>query len=118
MELIKELRSSNGNNDLKKLSKNGRGEFLLNLIKPHITKKHTVMRQSISPEERLLLTLRFLASGDSYESLKFLIKIAPCPISKIVPQVCQAIITEVWKGEIKVSLVVGSFYLNQVDIAT
>nr|CAH7742525.1 unnamed protein product [Callosobruchus chinensis] len=92
--------------------------YLLKKVSPIISKCYTNYRYAIPAKVRLLLTLRFLASGDSYESLKFLIKIAPCPISKIVPQVCQAIITEVWKGEIKVSLVVGSFYLNQVDIAT
>nr|CAI5840151.1 unnamed protein product [Callosobruchus analis] len=31
-------------------------QFLINLIKPHITKKDTVTRQSISPNESLLVT--------------------------------------------------------------
>nr|CAI5836138.1 unnamed protein product [Callosobruchus analis] len=50
--------NSNGNNDLKRLSNRDEEsfQFSLNLIKPHITKKDTVMRQSISPEERLLVT--------------------------------------------------------------
>ena len=44
---------------------------LLNLVTPLIKKKDTNMSQSISPHERLAATLRFLASGMSYEELKF-----------------------------------------------
>ncbi|VEN34344.1 unnamed protein product [Callosobruchus maculatus] len=35
------------------------------------------MRQSISPQERLTATLRFLAAGRSYEDLKFSVAISP-----------------------------------------
>ncbi|VEN41894.1 unnamed protein product [Callosobruchus maculatus] len=34
------------------------------------------MRQSISPHERLTATLRFLATGRSYEDLKFSVAIS------------------------------------------
>ncbi|KAK3726249.1 hypothetical protein RRG08_008630 [Elysia crispata] len=39
---------------------------------PFIRKKDTVMRSSISPSERLSVTLRYLAPGNSFENLKFL----------------------------------------------
>jgi hypothetical protein len=45
-------------------------EFLVNLIGEKISKKDTAFRKAISVQERLALTLRFLASGDSYVSLQ------------------------------------------------
>jgi len=38
-------------------------DFILNLVAPHIAKQDTVIRQSISPRERLQVTLRYLATG-------------------------------------------------------
>jgi len=49
---------------------------LLNLVRPLIEKQNTIMRESISAEERLVATLRFLATGRSFEDFKF-----SCPIS-------------------------------------
>ena len=40
-------------------------EHLLSLVGLHLQRTTTKMREPISPSERLLLTLRFLASGDS-----------------------------------------------------
>jgi len=37
--------------------------LLLDKISPMIARKNTVMRDSITPEERLAVTLRFLATG-------------------------------------------------------
>ena len=42
---------------------------LLEKVTPYIRKKTTHLRLSISPEEKLTLTLRFLAVGESYQSL-------------------------------------------------
>ena len=41
-----------------------RFEHLLSLVGPHLQRTTTKMREPISPAERLVLTLRFLASGD------------------------------------------------------
>ena len=41
-------------------------EFLINLIGENISKKDTAFRKATSGQERLALTLCFLASGDSY----------------------------------------------------
>ncbi|VEN60025.1 unnamed protein product, partial [Callosobruchus maculatus] len=67
-------------------------ELLLNKIGPQVQKKDTHLRLSIPAKERLAVTLRYLASGDSYQSLSFLFKISPQIISVIVPEVCQELI--------------------------
>ena len=46
---------------------------LLNLVMPMIVKQNTTMREAISPNARLSMTLRFLATGNSFEDMKFLI---------------------------------------------
>ena len=50
-------------------------------ITPLITKKSTMMRQPIDPEIKIAMTLRFLATGESYESpiLKVLIVLISSP---------------------------------------
>ena len=39
-------------------------DWLLALISPTIIKQHTVFRSPISPAEQLVITLRFLATGE------------------------------------------------------
>jgi hypothetical protein len=56
-------------------------EFLTNLIGENISKNDTAFRKAISVQERLALTLRFLASGDSYVSLQYPFKICKQAIS-------------------------------------
>lgn len=41
-------------------------DYLLNLVAPLITKKDTNIRKAIPAGEKLALTLRFLATGDSF----------------------------------------------------
>lgn len=76
-------------------------EYLLNKIGPSISKMNTNMRESIHIKERLAVTLRFLASGDSFKSLSYLFKFSPQTVSRCVDEVCKALI-EVLKDEIKV----------------
>lgn len=66
---------------------------LLCMVAPFITKKNTNMRESISANERLAVTLRYLATGRTFEDLKFSSIISPTTISLIVIETCQAIIT-------------------------
>ncbi|XP_025407186.1 uncharacterized protein LOC112681136 [Sipha flava] len=67
-------------------------ENILSMIAPKIIKKDTSFRKAIPVSQRLAVTLRFLASGDSYTSLGYLLKISKQAISYIVPEVCDALI--------------------------
>jgi hypothetical protein len=44
---------------------------LLSLITPSIKKQGMIMREAATPHERVPATLRFLATGRSYEHLKY-----------------------------------------------
>ena len=68
-----------------------RFEHLLSLIKHRITKKRTHLRKPISARQRLSLTLRFLASGDSQLSFSFSFRIGKTTISNIISETCTAI---------------------------
>lgn len=77
-------------------------EFLLGKIEYLIRKADTNFRIAISAQERLAVTLRFLATGDSYHSLMYLFKISKQAISKIIPEVCSALV-KVLGDKVKVS---------------
>lgn len=62
-------------------------------ITPIIERKTTRWRHAINPSTRLAITLRFLATGDSYKSLQYAFRVAHNTISGIVPDTCNAIIT-------------------------
>ena len=66
-------------------------------LTPRIEKETTNMRAPISPGERLAITLRFLATGDSYKTLSYDFRCANNTIGKIVPETCNAIIEEYMK---------------------
>jgi len=98
-ELIFELRGS-FHNFLRMSSSDF--EYISCKIEPIIKKSDTFMRQAIPVQERLAVTLRFLATGDSYMSLSYLFKMSKQSILEMVPEVCTAII-DVLKEFIKVS---------------
>ncbi|CAF4793591.1 unnamed protein product [Pieris macdunnoughi] len=70
------------------------------MIGPVIKKTDTKFRNAISVKERLSITLRFLASGDSFTSLQYTFRVSKQAISLIVPETCQAILN-VLKQQIK-----------------
>lgn len=77
-------------------------EYLLQKVSPMISKTNTLKREAIPAKIRLAITLRFLASGDSFESLHYLFKVSGSIISRIVPEVCIAL-NQVLKDLIRVS---------------
>ena len=69
----------------------GRFEHLLQLTGHKLSKKDTRFRKAIPAAERLALTLRFLASGDSQKSLSFAFRIGTATVSNIISETCIAI---------------------------
>ena len=69
-------------------------QYLLNIVNPMITKKDTRLRKAIPAQERLCLTLHYLAYGGSQQSLCFPFRIAKSTICKIIHETCLAI----WNG--------------------
>jgi hypothetical protein len=65
-------------------------EALLALVGPIIDKQY-VIREPISPNIRLQITLRYLASGDSMKSLSYAFRVGHDTISKIISETCEAI---------------------------
>lgn len=84
-------------------------DFLLDLIRPMISKKDTQMRKAISADTRLALTLRYLSSGDSYRSLMLLFRVPHNTISGIVPKTCEAIYWSLSKDYLKVKNIIENF---------
>nr|CAH7714434.1 unnamed protein product [Callosobruchus chinensis] len=66
-------------------------DYLLEKVSSRIRKKDTSMRRAITPKEWPIITLRYLATGDSYRSLMYLFRVPANTISLIIPEVFQAI---------------------------
>lgn len=80
-------------------------EKLLSLVKEDIMKEATHLRVTILAKSRLILTLRFLATGESFRSLQFTFRIGLSTISRIIPEVCTAICRKLIPIYVKVSLI-------------
>ncbi|XP_046684984.1 putative nuclease HARBI1 [Homalodisca vitripennis] len=92
MSLLQEL-ASNEPNDYKNYLRMTEDCFedILRRISPDIVKQNSILREPISCKERLAATLQFLASGRTYENLKFSCAISPQSLGKIIPETCTAI---------------------------
>ena len=64
---------------------------ILDGVAPLITKKDSRFRSPIGADIRLALTLRFLASGETYPSLQFAFRIQRSTICLIIKETCDAI---------------------------
>jgi hypothetical protein len=67
-------------------------ELLMSITGSKVSRQNTNYRKSVTVNERLAVTLRFLATEDSYQSLMHLFKISKQSISTIVPEVCEALV--------------------------
>ena len=68
-----------------------RFDHLLSLVTSLISKEETKSSKSIPSNERLALTLTFLASGVSQISLSFQFRLGRATFSKIISECCEAI---------------------------
>lgn len=64
---------------------------LLGRIEEQIQRQDTTMRQAITPGERLSITLRYLATGESFSSMEYLFRISRHSIGRIVIDTCKAL---------------------------
>jgi hypothetical protein len=64
---------------------------LLEKVRPLIEKQDTILRTAITAEKQLAITIRFLATGRSYEDLTISAIISPQALGKILPETCRAI---------------------------
>ncbi|XP_077111133.1 uncharacterized protein LOC143766998 [Ranitomeya variabilis] len=66
-------------------------DYLLEKLEDVIRRQDTRMRLAITPAERLMVTLRFLATGESLTSLHYQFRLGISTISGIVKETCRAI---------------------------
>nr|XP_022910412.1 uncharacterized protein LOC111421479 [Onthophagus taurus] len=66
-------------------------DILLDCVTQRIIKMNTHMRDALTPQLKLEVTLRYLATGDSFASLQYLYRVPKCTISNFISEVCQAI---------------------------
>lgn len=64
---------------------------LLSKVHDCIKKQDTMMRQAISPKLKLQVTLRYLATGDSFSTLASVYRVPKNTISMFLGEVCRAI---------------------------
>ena len=57
----------------------------------HFLQKETTMLKPKTPEEKLPITLRFLATGESYKSLMYQYCVSDSTVSKLLPVECDII---------------------------
>ncbi|XP_068114890.1 uncharacterized protein [Hyperolius riggenbachi] len=69
----------------------GSFDELLILVSPLICRQLTNMRMPVSPAERLLVTLRFLATGESFASLHYQFRLGRSTIQSVVHDTCRQI---------------------------
>ena len=90
----------------------------LHLVKDKIAKENTRFRKSISVEERLVLTLRYLATGMSQQSLSFAFRIGKSTVGKILAETYQELYTH-WKIHIyehRLPQMIGYVFQNSLKI--
>ena len=66
-------------------------EHLLSLVGPLITRQDTNYRKAIPAAERLMLTVRFFASGDPQISFTYLFRMGKKTVSRIISETSRAI---------------------------
>ena len=64
---------------------------LLSVVGPAITRQHKNFWSPISPGERLAVTLRFLATGDSVQTIAFSDRLGHFTLCNIIDSTCDAL---------------------------
>ncbi|CAJ0938930.1 unnamed protein product [Ranitomeya imitator] len=93
MGLIRELRDNNPQ-DFRNYLRMSEESFkiILSAVTPLIQRCDTPMRAAVPVEERLAVTLRFLATGRSLQDLQFSAAVSRPFLSVVIPETCEAIV--------------------------
>lgn len=76
---------------------------ILSRISNDIKKKDTCLRSAIPPAEKLIVTLRFLATGEDFKDLDFNTKLSFSFLSGCIIEVCESIYKNMKDKFLKVS---------------
>ncbi|XP_011858800.1 PREDICTED: uncharacterized protein LOC105556330, partial [Vollenhovia emeryi] len=76
-------------------------EDLVEKLSLLIKRQDTHLRESISPAERLVVTLRHLATGETQESLSYSFRLGQSTISGIIKDTCRALISVLQEKHLK-----------------
>ena len=68
-----------------------RFDHLLGIVGPELTRQLTNFRSPISPGERLAVTLRFLPTGDSMQTIAFSYRLGHSTVCSIIKDTCDAL---------------------------
>ena len=71
-----------------------RFDHLLSLVGPAIIRQETNFRKPVSPGERLAVTIQYLATGDSMQTIAFSFRLGHSTVCEIIDDTCDAI----WKA--------------------
>ena len=74
---------------------------LLSLVGPTVTRQTTNFREPISAGERLAITLRYLVTGDSMQTISFSYRVGHSTVCGIIDSTCDALWTGVSPDAIK-----------------
>ncbi|KAM4035083.1 uncharacterized protein ACNLHF_021766 [Anomaloglossus baeobatrachus] len=93
MQLLRELQEKNPHDFRNYLWMSEESfKLLLESVMPRIQQKDTGMRAALPAEERLAITLRFLATGLSLQDLHFSAGVPSSLLSVIISETCKAIV--------------------------
>ena len=76
-------------------------EMIKTRLEPRLARQATNYRAPISVGKKLALTIRYLATGESYTSLSCQFKAGRSTISKFLPEVCRAVQDEFTRGYLR-----------------
>ena len=77
-------------------------EMIKTRLEPRLARQATNYRAPISVGEKLALTIRYLATGESYTSLSCQFTVGRSTINKFLPEVCRAIQDEFTRDPVNI----------------
>ncbi|KAB0801573.1 hypothetical protein PPYR_03759 [Photinus pyralis] len=85
---------------------------LLSKIEHYISKEDTVMRDCIPAKHKLMITLRYLASGETYRNLMYSTRVHESTIAQFIPEVCRVIYSTLVNDYIRVCFIILTYLLD------